>query len=118
MNLTKSLAALILHFAVTNAQCGTADACVLTETCSTYTRTTPTTTTFATCVPTPTCLKVYQDCKSGGSGDICCSTYCAATKCRPTDPKWPNCREDLELCKADEECCYNNKCVEGLCRKP
>lgn len=76
MNLTKSLAALILHFAVTSmppslhilisktnhtdAQCGTADACVLTETCSTYTRTTPTTTTFATCVPTPTCLKVYR----------------------------------------------------------
>lgn len=58
-----------------------------------------------------------EDCQSGGSGDICCSTYCAATKCRPTDPKWPNCREDLELCEADEQCCYNNKCVEGLCRK-
>lgn len=43
-----------------DAQCGTADACVLTETCSTFTRTTPTTTTFATCVPTPTCLKVYR----------------------------------------------------------
>lgn len=57
------------------------------------------------------------DCVSGGGGPICCSTYCAATKCRPTDPKWPGCSEDMGVCLADENCCYNNKCVEGLCRR-
>ena len=58
------------------------------------------------------------DCVSGGGGQSCCSTYCAATKCRPTDPEWPGCREDNGPCLADENCCYNNKCVEGLCTRP
>lgn len=77
MQLTKTLVALLVNFAVASmsppldaipiklqltvldAQCGTADACVGTETCKTFTQTTPTTTTFATCVPTPTCIGVY-----------------------------------------------------------
>ena len=62
-------------------------------------------------------LNPPEDCESGGSGMQCCSGYCAATKCRPTDPKWPNCKEDLGVCESDSECCYNNKCVEGLCRR-
>ncbi|KAJ5189633.1 hypothetical protein N7491_005964 [Penicillium cf. griseofulvum] len=40
--------------------CGSAPACVLTETCSTATFTSPSTTTITTCVPTPTCAGVYS----------------------------------------------------------
>lgn len=39
--------------------CGTADACVGTDICTTVTFTSPTSTTVTTCVPTPTCLGVY-----------------------------------------------------------
>lgn len=40
------------------AGCGTADACVLTETCTTATFSSPSTT-ITTCVPTATCVGVY-----------------------------------------------------------
>ncbi|KAJ5772959.1 hypothetical protein N7457_007855 [Penicillium paradoxum] len=36
--------------------CGTAPACVLTDTCTTATFVSPSTTTITTCVPTPTCM--------------------------------------------------------------
>ncbi|KAI9930768.1 hypothetical protein ASPWEDRAFT_171393 [Aspergillus wentii DTO 134E9] len=111
-----TLATLVSLAGSSLAACGDADACVLTETCTTVTRTAPATT-ITTCVPTPTCLKVYQDCVSGGGGEICCSGYCAATKCRPTDPEWPGCAEDLEICSADGDCCYGNKCIGGVCRR-
>ncbi|KAB8231316.1 uncharacterized protein BDW43DRAFT_282770, partial [Aspergillus alliaceus] len=97
--------------------CGDADACPLTEYCTTATFTSPSTTTITTCVPTATCLGVYSSCEYGGTTPFCCSGYCAATKCRSTDPKWPNCSEDLGVCLADENCCYGNKCVEGLCQR-
>ncbi|KAJ5155184.1 hypothetical protein N7492_007987 [Penicillium capsulatum] len=100
------------------ASCGDADACIGTEVCTTATFTTPTTTTITTCVPTPTCLGVYANCVSGGIVGNCCSGYCAATKCRSTDDKWPSCREDNGPCLADENCCYGNKCVKGLCARP
>ncbi|CBF83178.1 uncharacterized protein ANIA_11378 [Aspergillus nidulans FGSC A4] len=96
------------------AGCGEFDACIGTEHCVTKTFTTPVSTVVATCVPTPTCIGVYGDCTSGTS-PICCSGYCAASKCRSTDSDWPNCSEDLGPCIADENCCYGNKCVEGLC---
>ncbi|EEH40856.2 hypothetical protein PAAG_02832 [Paracoccidioides lutzii Pb01] len=119
MHAAKVFAFLLSHLVLTNAQgCGDTPACIGTETCATITRTTPTPTTITTCAPTPTCLYVYQGCSSGGGTDICCSTYCAATKCRPTDPKWPNCQEDLMYCDSDNECCYNNGCVDHFCRKP
>ncbi|KAE8327909.1 hypothetical protein BDV39DRAFT_174985 [Aspergillus sergii] len=121
MYIYKTVSLLSIPFAlgglVAAGGCGDADACVGTEYCTTATFTTPTATTITTCVPTPTCLGVYSNCVSGGGGPICCSTYCAATKCRPTDPKWPGCSEDLGVCLADENCCYKNKCVDGLCRR-
>ncbi|KAB8274776.1 hypothetical protein BDV30DRAFT_208656 [Aspergillus minisclerotigenes] len=121
MYISKSLFLLSTPFALGGLAaaggCGDADACVGTEYCTTATFTTPTATTITTCVPTPTCLGVYSNCVSGGGGPICCSTYCAATKCRPTDPKWPGCSEDLGVCLADENCCYKNKCIDGLCRR-
>ncbi|KAL4945744.1 hypothetical protein BDV06DRAFT_184082 [Aspergillus oleicola] len=95
--------------------CGEYDACIGTEYCATKTFTTPVSTVVTTCVPTATCIGVYGDCISGGTGPSCCSSYCAATKCRSTDSDWPNCSEDLGPCIADENCCYENKCVKGLC---
>ncbi|EDP50727.1 hypothetical protein V8F44DRAFT_610619 [Aspergillus fumigatus] len=84
--------------------------------CTTYTRTSPSST-LTTCIPAPTCLGVYQSC-SFGTGLTCCSGYCAATKCRPTSPKWPGCAEDFQLCESDADCCYSgNKCLEGICRR-
>ncbi|PLB34228.1 uncharacterized protein BDW47DRAFT_112576 [Aspergillus candidus] len=116
MHLIKPLAGLALA-TMAQAKCGDADACVGTEFCTTATFTSPSSTTITTCVPTATCLGVYADCVSGGGGQGCCSTYCAATKCRPTDPEWPGCREDNGPCLADENCCYDNKCIEGLCTR-
>lgn len=129
-----------LHGKCTNinciaAACGDADACVGTEVCTTATFSTPSATTITTCVPTPTCLGVYgklmffwvmgnvplmqaANCESGGGNlGICCSGYCAATKCRPTDEKWPRCNEDNGPCLADENCCYKHQCVKGICTK-
>ncbi|KAJ5755808.1 hypothetical protein N7533_005351 [Penicillium manginii] len=96
--------------------CGDSDACIGTEYCTTATFTTPSSTVLTTCVPTATCLGVYAQCDFG-SGMGCCSGYCAATRCRPTDEKWPSCNEDDGPCLADENCCYGNKCVEGLCKR-
>ncbi|OJJ55540.1 hypothetical protein ASPSYDRAFT_48751 [Aspergillus sydowii CBS 593.65] len=124
MLLSKPLAAVLIQLAATYATstasggCGDADACIGTEHCVTKTFTTPVSTVVTTCVPTPTCIGVYGSCDSGGSGPMCCSTYCAATKCRSTDNDWPNCSEDMGPCIADENCCYKNKCVEGLCVRP
>ncbi|KAJ6146379.1 hypothetical protein N7497_008361 [Penicillium chrysogenum] len=107
MRLSNHLILFSTHLALSIAAgCGDADACVGTEICTTATFTTPTPTTITT-----------SDCESGGSGQICCSTYCAATKCRSTDPDWPNCKEDNGPCLADENCCYGNKCVDGLCTR-
>ncbi|KAG5294843.1 alpha-crystallin domain-containing protein [Histoplasma ohiense] len=118
MHVAKPFALLLVNLAVANATgCGDAQACIGTETCITVTRTAPTKTTITTCAPTPTCLRIYQGCTSGGGTEFCCSGYCAATKCRPTDPKWPNCQEDMGYCECDSECCYNNKCVDNFCRK-
>ncbi|KAL4914369.1 hypothetical protein BDW62DRAFT_190436 [Aspergillus aurantiobrunneus] len=122
MHFSKSLHALLfpiaLGYASTEAAgCGESDACIGTEYCATKTFTTPVSTVITTCVPTATCIGVYGGCTSGSS-PICCSGYCAATKCRSTDDDWPYCSEDLEPCIADENCCYGNKCVEGLCVRP
>ncbi|KAJ5221275.1 uncharacterized protein N7469_010162 [Penicillium citrinum] len=100
------------------AGCGDADACVGTEFCTTATFTSPSSTVVTTCVPTATCLGVYSQCDFGSTLGNCCSGYCAATKCRPTDDNWPGCNEDNGPCLADENCCYGNQCVEGLCKKP
>ncbi|QSS60751.1 alpha-crystallin domain-containing protein [Histoplasma capsulatum] len=125
MHVAKPFALLLVNLAVASSSalsdatgCGDAQACIGTETCITVTRTAPTKTTITTCAPTPTCLRIYQGCTSGGGTEFCCSGYCAATKCRPTDPKWPNCQEDMGYCECDSECCYNNKCVDNFCRKP
>ncbi|KAF9894811.1 hypothetical protein FE257_004432 [Aspergillus nanangensis] len=120
MHISKSLGVLLLQLALSNpitASCGDADACIGTEFCTTATFTAPISTTVTTCVPTPTCLTVYQDCVSGGGGPGCCSTICAATKCRPANDEWPGCREDMGPCLADENCCYENQCVDGLCQR-
>ncbi|EAW10798.1 uncharacterized protein ACLA_052710 [Aspergillus clavatus NRRL 1] len=93
--------------------------CPASKTCATFTKYSPTTATITTCIPTPTCLGVYQGCSSGGQVGNCCSGYCAATKCRSTSPKWPNCAEDFQLCDSDTDCCYStNKCIEGICLRP
>ncbi|KAL4804130.1 hypothetical protein BDV18DRAFT_143861 [Aspergillus unguis] len=121
MKYSKPLSAALMQLALlyttsTAAQgCGDADACIGTEYCTTKTFTTPVSTVITTCVPTATCVGVYGDCISGGTGPLCCSGYCAATKCRSTDEDWPGCSEDMGPCIADENCCYGNKCVEGLC---
>ncbi|KAJ5518626.1 hypothetical protein N7453_001048 [Penicillium expansum] len=66
MHLYKALVILLTHLALSQAAacpaggCGSADACVLTETCTTATFTSPSTTTITTCVPTPTCAGVYS----------------------------------------------------------
>lgn len=107
--------------------------CPSPSTCTTYTRTSPSST-LTTCIPAPTCLGVYRKSKilkllcmrrltcvescSFGTGLTCCSGYCAATKCRPTNPKWPGCAEDFQLCGSDADCCYSgSKCLEGICRR-
>ncbi|KAJ5105316.1 hypothetical protein NUU61_002663 [Penicillium alfredii] len=137
MHFSTPLALLLSQVALGSAAgCGDADACVGTEFCTTAVFTTPTSTTLTTCVPTATCLGVYEfvylqmffllhlllttpeNCESGGSGQSCCSGYCAATKCRSTDSDWPGCREDKGPCLVDENCCYGNKCVDGLCTRP
>ncbi|KAJ5669446.1 hypothetical protein N7462_010516 [Penicillium macrosclerotiorum] len=98
--------------------CGDADACIGTEVCTTVTFTTPSATTITTCVPTPTCLGVYSDCVlPDNTLGNCCSGYCAANKCRPTDPNWPNCQEGNGPCLSDANCCYGNQCVNGLCTR-
>ncbi|KAL2826026.1 hypothetical protein BJY01DRAFT_256114 [Aspergillus pseudoustus] len=97
--------------------CGEYDGCIGTEFCTTKTFTTPVSTVVTTCVPSPTCIGIYGEC-TFGSGPGCCSGYCAATRCRPTDDDWPSCSEDSGPCLADENCCYNNICVEGLCVRP
>ncbi|PKX92416.1 uncharacterized protein P174DRAFT_460971 [Aspergillus novofumigatus IBT 16806] len=90
--------------------------CPSPSTCTTYARTSPSSS-LTTCIPAPTCLGVYQSC-SFGTGLTCCSGYCAATKCRPTNPKWPGCAEDFQLCGGDADCCYSgSKCLEGICRR-
>ncbi|KAL4875261.1 hypothetical protein BJY04DRAFT_224231 [Aspergillus karnatakaensis] len=118
------LAAFFLLLGVGNASpatspegCGDFDACIGTEYCATRTFTTPVSTVVTTCLPTPTCIGVYGEC-TFGTGQTCCSGYCAATRCRPTDDDWPSCSEDLGACLADENCCYGNKCVEGVCVRP
>ncbi|KKK12682.1 hypothetical protein ARAM_003366, partial [Aspergillus rambellii] len=97
--------------------CGEYDACIGTEYCATKTFTTPVSTIITTCLPTATCLGVYEGCSFGG-GMTCCSGYCAATRCRSTDTDWPSCSEDMGACIADENCCYGNQCVDGLCIRP
>ncbi|KAJ6188765.1 hypothetical protein N7519_003673 [Penicillium mononematosum] len=65
MLLYKALALVLAHLTLSQAAacpargCGSADACVLTETCTTATFVSPSTTTITTCVPTPTCAGVY-----------------------------------------------------------
>ncbi|KAL4947539.1 hypothetical protein BDW69DRAFT_204290 [Aspergillus filifer] len=121
MYISKSLSIAIMQLVLCYADtcsaagCGEYDACIETEYCATKTFTTPISTVVTTCVPTATCIGVYGECISGGTGPSCCSSYCAATRCRSTDTDWPNCSEDLGPCIADENCCYGNKCVEGLC---
>ncbi|KAL4799207.1 hypothetical protein BDV19DRAFT_355452 [Aspergillus venezuelensis] len=121
MYFSKSLSIAVMQLALCYADtcsatgCGEYDACIGTEYCATKTFTTPVSTVVTTCVPTATCIGVYGECISGGTGASCCSSYCAATRCRSTDPDWPNCSEDLGPCIADENCCYGNRCVEGLC---
>jgi hypothetical protein len=117
--------------------CGTADACVLTEYCTTATFTLPASTTITTCVPTATCMGVYckntaqsrdnhmfyhsncslASCEFGDPTKQCCSGYCAANKCRSTDEHWPSCNEDNGPCVVDGNCCYGNKCTGGICRR-
>ncbi|CAI7656994.1 hypothetical protein N7527_006736 [Penicillium freii] len=66
MYLYKALGLVLAQLALSQAAacptggCGTADACVLTEKCTTATFTSPSTTTITTCVPTPTCAGVYS----------------------------------------------------------
>ncbi|KAJ5603385.1 hypothetical protein N7537_006341 [Penicillium hordei] len=61
MYIHRALGLVLTHLALSEAAacptggCGTADACVLTETCTTATFVSPSTTTITTCVPTPTC---------------------------------------------------------------
>ncbi|KAJ5417562.1 uncharacterized protein N7487_001112 [Penicillium crustosum] len=61
MYLYKALGLVLTHLTLSQAAacptggCGTADACVLTEKCTTATFVSPSTTTITTCVPTPTC---------------------------------------------------------------
>ncbi|KAJ5478715.1 hypothetical protein N7530_004224 [Penicillium desertorum] len=63
----KSLTLVLAHLTLSQAAacpaggCGSAPACVLTETCTTATFVSPSTTTITTCVPTPTCAGVYSD---------------------------------------------------------
>ncbi|KAL5363314.1 hypothetical protein BJX96DRAFT_155539 [Aspergillus floccosus] len=122
MHFTISFCTLILNVAalhscpVESAGCGNADACPLTENCATATLTA--TTTKTSCVPTATCLWVYDTCSWNGQVGNCCSGYCAASKCRSTDSRWPNCQEDNGLCLIDDNCCYGNKCVNGICTRP
>ncbi|KAL2832625.1 hypothetical protein BDW59DRAFT_139495 [Aspergillus cavernicola] len=123
MHFSTPLKAFLLHLAMgyipptAAAGCGEFDACIGTESCTTKTFTSPVSTVITTCVPMPTCIGVYGGC-TFGSGLSCCSGYCAATKCRSTDDDWPSCSEDLGPCVVDENCCYGNVCVEGLCVRP
>ncbi|KAL5337197.1 hypothetical protein BJX70DRAFT_399841 [Aspergillus crustosus] len=123
MHTPKSCYALILHLAICYTSptvvpgCGDFQACIGTEYCATKTFTTPVSTIVTTCLPMPTCIGVYGEC-TFGTGQGCCSGYCAATRCRSTDDDWPNCSEDLGACLADENCCYGNKCVKGICVRP
>ncbi|KAJ5927294.1 hypothetical protein N7516_009067 [Penicillium verrucosum] len=61
MHLYKVLGLVLARLALSQAAacptggCGTADACVLTEKCTTATFVSPSTTTITTCVPTATC---------------------------------------------------------------
>ncbi|RDH18651.1 hypothetical protein M747DRAFT_70373 [Aspergillus niger ATCC 13496] len=103
------------HPTITATPCGSNSSCPTGQYCTTATFHTPSTTYITTCVPTPTCLTVYSDCISGGGGPICCSGYCAATKCRSTDSNWPECSEDGGVCRDDGDCCYGNNCEDGLC---
>ncbi|KAF3389562.1 hypothetical protein F1880_003455 [Penicillium rolfsii] len=122
MFFSKIVILLASHLALSSAAgCGKFDACVGTETCTTATFTTPTATTVTTCVPTATCLGVYSNCYlPDNTIGNCCSGYCAASKCRSTDQKWPYCQEDNGPCFTDENCCYSyrNKCVNGICTRP
>ncbi|KAF9892073.1 hypothetical protein FE257_002479 [Aspergillus nanangensis] len=127
--LSQLLCSLVLIQVSYAAKCGDADGCPSTATCATAILTTTvnncspktTTTTVIACAPTPTCIGVYGSCEFG-TGLSCCSGYCAATKCRSTDPKWPNCQEDMGLCLQDSDCCYGNsygnKCIQGICQRP
>ncbi|KAJ5583548.1 hypothetical protein N7535_002168, partial [Penicillium sp. DV-2018c] len=56
-------------------------------------------------------------CDFGDPTKQCCSGYCAASKCRSTDEKWPACSEDSGPCVVDEHCCYGNVCSGGICRR-
>ncbi|KAF4764389.1 hypothetical protein N7455_010276 [Penicillium solitum] len=61
MYIYKALGLVLANLALSQAAacptggCGTADACVLTEKCTTATFVSPSTTTITTCVPTATC---------------------------------------------------------------
>ncbi|CDM35416.1 hypothetical protein DTO013E5_7915 [Penicillium roqueforti] len=123
MHLWKALILTYAHLALSQAAacsaggCGSAPACVLTETCTTATFVSPSTTTITTCVPTPTCAGVYSSCEFGTPNNQCCSGYCAANKCRSTDDRWPSCSEDNGPCVVDEHCCYGNICTNGICSR-
>ncbi|KAJ5991005.1 hypothetical protein N7522_011212, partial [Penicillium canescens] len=69
MHLFTLLVLSLAHFTLSNASvcpapagCGTAQACIGTEFCTTATFVSPTTTTITTCVPTATCAGVYCKC--------------------------------------------------------
>ncbi|KAJ5216257.1 uncharacterized protein N7498_002664 [Penicillium cinerascens] len=118
MHCSRPFALFLSNIAVASARCGDADACIGTKFCATASFTKPIATTIITCIPTPTCLGVYEDCSSGGQTiGNCCSGYCAATKCRSTDDKWPDCKENGLPCLGNDNCCYGNRCIEGRCAK-
>lgn len=70
------------------------------------------------CIAIDSMLTVIDTCSWNGQVGNCCSGYCAASKCRSTDSRWPNCQEDNGLCLIDDNCCYGNKCVNGICTRP